>query len=82
MESGEEQPILVSDSGNAGAQIIAVQHEGNAGATMVDLVRKHRGTGQTRGRWKKQYGASEASEAKRLKVLEEERRKLKRLVAD
>ena len=62
--------------------IIAVQHEGNVGATMVDLMRKHRGTGQTRYRWKKPYGATEASEAKRLKVLEEQRRQLKRLVAD
>ena len=64
------------------AQIIAVLHEWDAGAKVVDLVRKHGVTEQTRYRWKKKYGGLQASEAKRLKALEEENRQLKRLVAE
>jgi putative transposase len=64
------------------AQIIAVLHEWDAGAKMVDLVRRHGVTEQTLYRWKKTYGGMQATEAKRLKALEEENRQLKRLVAD
>ena len=64
------------------AQIIAVLHEWDAGAKVVDLVRKHGVTEQTLYRWKKKYGGLQASEAKRLKALEEENRQLKRLVAE
>ena len=64
------------------AQIIAVLHEWDAGAKMVDLVRRHGVTEQTLYRWKKKYGGMQATEAKRLKALEEENRQLKRLVAD
>ena len=63
-------------------QIIAVLHEWEAGAKMVDLVRRHGVTEQTLYRWKKKYGVMQATEAKRLKALEEENRQLKRLVAD
>ncbi len=63
-------------------QIIAVLHEWDADAKVVDLVRKHGVTEQTLYRWKKKYGGMQASEAKRLKALEEENRQLKRLVAD
>ena len=64
------------------AQIIAVLHEWDAGAKVIDLVRKHGVTEQTLYRWKKKYGGLQASEAKRLKALEEENRQLKRLVAE
>ena len=64
------------------AQLIAVLHERDAGAKVVDLVRKHGVTEQTLYRWKKKYGGLQASEAKRLKALEEENRQLKRLVAE
>ena len=64
------------------AQIIAVLYEWDAGAKVVDLVRKHGVTEQTLYRWKKKYGGLQASEAKRLKALEEENRQLKRLVAE
>ena len=64
------------------SQIIAVLHEWDAGAKVVDLVRKHGVTEQTLYRWKKKYGGLQASEAKRLKALEEENRQLKRLVAE
>lgn len=64
------------------SQIIVVLHEWDAGAKVVDLVRKHGVTEQTLYRWKKKYGGLRASEAKRLKALEEENRQLKRLVAE
>ncbi len=63
-------------------QIIGVLHEWDAGAKVTDLVRKHGVTEQTLYRWKKKYGGLQASEAKRLKALEEENRQLKRLVAE
>ena len=63
-------------------QIISVLHEWDAGAKMVDLVRRHGVTEHTLYRWKKKYGGMQATEAKRLKALEEENRQLKRLVAD
>ena len=55
-------------------QIIGVLHESDAGAKLADLVRKHGVTEQTLCRWKKKYGGIQASEAKRLKALEEENR--------
>ena len=64
------------------AQIIAVLHGWEAGAKVVDLVRRHGVTEHTLYRWKKKYGAMQATEAKRLKALEEENRPLKRWVAD
>ena len=64
------------------AQIIAVLHGWEAGAKVVDLVRRHGVTEHTLYRWKKKYGGMQATEAKRLKALEEENRQLKRLVAD
>jgi putative transposase len=66
----------------AEAQIIAVLHEWDAGAKVVDLVRRHGVTEQTLYRWKRKYGGLQSTEAKRLKLLEEENRQLKRLVAD
>ena len=57
-------------------------NEWEAGAKLVDLVRRYGVTEQTMYRWKKKYGDLQATEAKRLKALEEENRQLKRLVAD
>lgn len=64
------------------AQIIAALHEWEAGAKTTDLVRRHGVTEQTLYRWTKKYCGMQVAEAKRLKVLEEENRQLKRLVAD
>ena len=47
-----------------------------------DLLREHGISQQTYYRWKSKYGGMEVSEARRLKELEEENRRLKRLVAD
>ena len=64
------------------AQIIAVLKEAEAGQTTKDLCRKHAISEQTFYRWKSKFGGMEVSEAKRLRELEEENRKLKQIVAE
>jgi len=63
-------------------QIIRVLKEGEAGAKPGELCRRHGITEQTYYRWRRKYGGLEVSEAKRLKALEEENRRLKSLLAD
>lgn len=63
-------------------QIIAILKQAEAGVTVTDLCRQHGISGHTYYRWKSKYGGLEVSEAKRLKALEEENRKLKQLLAD
>jgi len=63
-------------------QIIAVLKEAEAGQTVKDLCRKHGISEQTFYRWKSKYGGLEVSEARRLRQLEEENARLKRMVAD
>jgi putative transposase len=63
-------------------QIIAVLKEVEAGATLQDVVRRLGITEQTYYRWKAKYGGMEASDAKKLKALEDENRRLKQMVAD
>ena len=63
-------------------QIIAVLKEWESGISIGDLARKHGLSENTLYRWKSKYGGMEASDAKRLKSLEDENRRLKRLVAD
>ena len=63
-------------------QIIAVLQEHAAGATPADLMRRHGISRQTFYHWKKQYGDMQVSDARHLKTLEDENRRLKRLVAD
>ena len=63
-------------------QIIAVLKEAEAGAKTPDLCRRHGVSEQTFYRWKARYGGLEASELRRLRHLEDENRRLKRLVAD
>ena len=63
-------------------QIIKVLQEGEAGRAVKDILREH-GIGQdTYYRWKRKYGGLEVSDAKRLRELEEENRRLKQIVAD
>ena len=64
------------------AQIIGVLREQEAGLATADVCRKHGISEQTFYRWRSKYGGMEVSEAARLRELEEENRKLKRLVAD
>jgi putative transposase len=63
-------------------QIIGVLREHEAGAKAADLCRKHGISEGTLYNWKAKYGGLQVSEAKRLKALEEENAKLKRLLAD
>ena len=63
-------------------QIIAVLREQDAGATMADVCRKHGISSATFYTWKAKFGGLEVSDAKRLKGLEDENTKLKRLLAD
>jgi putative transposase len=63
-------------------QIIAVLREHEAGAKTGDLARKHGVSEATLYNWKAKYGGLDVSEAKRLKALEDENRKLKKLLAE
>ena len=63
-------------------QIIAVLREHEAGAKASDLARKHGVSEAPLYNWKAKYGGMEVSDAKRLKALEDENAKLKKLLAD
>ena len=63
-------------------QIIGVLREAEAGAKTGDLARKHGVSEATLCNWKAKYGGLEVSEAKRLRALEDENGRLKRLLAD
>ncbi len=63
-------------------QIIKVLKEVEAGAKVQDVMRRLGVSEQTFYRWKAKYGGMEVSEAKRLKALEDENRRLKTMVAD
>lgn len=63
-------------------QIIGILKEQEAGAKTADVCRRHGISEQTFYRWKSKYGGLEVSEAKRLKSLEEENARLKKLLAD
>ena len=64
------------------AQIVGILQEHEAGASVTDFSRRHGVSQQTIYRWKQQYGGMERSELKRLKALEAENVRLKKLVAD
>jgi putative transposase len=63
-------------------QIIAVLREHDAGAKAADLARKHGISEATLYNWKAKYGGMDVSDAKRLRSLEEENRRLKKLLAE
>ena len=62
-------------------QVIRVLKEHQAGAAVADLCRKHGISDATFYTWRSKYGGMEVSDARRLKALEEENAKLKRLLA-
>jgi putative transposase len=63
-------------------QIIRILKQVEGGAGLAEVSREHNISEQTYYRWKRKYGGMEQSEARRLKDLEEENSRLKRLVAD
>ena len=63
-------------------QIIAILREQEAGVPVADLCRKHGVSSPTVYKWKAKFGGMEVSDAKRLRALEDENAKLKRMLAD
>jgi len=63
-------------------QIIGILKQAQAGMKIVDLCRTHGISDVTFYKWRSKYGGLEISEAKRLRVLETENRKLKQLLAN
>ena len=64
------------------AQIVAVLQDGESGLPVAELLRKHGISRQTYYHWKAKYGGSSVSELRRLKELEAENAKLKRMYAE
>jgi len=63
-------------------QIIGILKEQEAGAATADVCRRHGISGATFYKWKAKFGGLEVTEAKRLRALEEENAKLKKLLAE
>ena len=63
-------------------QIIAILREHEAGAKTAEVCRRHGISDATFYKWKAKYGGMEASDAKRLRALEDENRRLKKLLAE
>jgi putative transposase len=62
-------------------QIIAILKEAEAAPSAAEVIRRHGITAHTYYRWKAKFAGLELSEARRLKALEDENRRLKKLVA-
>ena len=63
-------------------QIIGILKEHEAGLSAADLCRKHGISDATFYKWRAKYGGMDVSDAKRLKALQEENAKLKKLLAE
>jgi putative transposase len=63
-------------------QIIGALKEHAAGLSAAELCRKHGISGATFYKWRSRYGGMEISDARKLKALDEENRKLKKLLAE
>lgn len=64
------------------SQIVAVLKEGEAGIPIAEIIRKHGISRQTYFGWKRKYAGASVSDLRRLKELEAENAKLKRLYSD
>ena len=82
LESGPTEGPDMKRSRFTEEQIIAILREQEAGAKTVDVCRRHGISDATFYNWKAKFGGMDPSEAKRLKALEDENAKLKRLLAD
>ena len=63
-------------------QIITILKEHESGMKMADIVRKHNVSEQSVYRWKSKYGGMDVGDARKLKQLEAENAKLKKLLAE
>ena len=63
-------------------QIVGILKEGAAGVPVLDLCRKHGMSSASFYHWKAKYGGLEVSDLRRLKLLEDENRRLKQMVAE
>ena len=63
-------------------QIISILREQEAGVAVAELCRKHGVSSPTFYKWKAKFGGLDVAEARRLKALEDENAKLKRMLAD
>jgi putative transposase len=63
-------------------QIISILKEHEAGVSVADLCRKHGVSDASIYKWKAKFGGMDVSDAKRLRALEDENGKLKRMLAD
>lgn len=63
-------------------QIIGILREHEAGMKTADLCRKHGVSSATFFKWKSKFGGMDVSDARKLKALEDENRKLKKLLAE
>ena len=64
------------------SQILGIVREYEAGAKLAELCRRHGISSATFDKWRAKYGGMAVSDAKRLRALEEENRRLKQLLAD
>jgi putative transposase len=69
-------------SAHSESQILAILKEGEAGIAVAQILRKHGISNATYYKWKSKYGGADMAELKRLKELEAENAKLKRMYAD
>ena len=63
-------------------QIVAILQEAERGGKTGEVIRRHGISRETFYRWRRKYGGLQTNDAKRLRALEEENRRLKRVVAD
>jgi putative transposase len=63
-------------------QIVAILQESAAGAKAGERIRRHGISRETFYKWRRKYGGVQVNDVKRLRGLEEENRRLKRVVAD
>ena len=82
LESPGEKERTVKRKRFSEEQIIGILKEAEAGVPLGDLCRLHGMSSASSYAWRKKYGGMEVSDAKRLRELEDENRRLKKLVAE
>ena len=82
LESPGEKEMTVKRKRFSEEQIIGILKEAEAGVSLAELCRLHGTSSVSFYAWRKKYGGMEVSDAKRLRELENENRRLKKLVAE